>query len=88
MSASNNGGPAFPVLHSIDGNWVKEPRDEFCGMTLRDHFAGQAMQALIAGRSWGHLGTDVDVLFKTWATSAYSLADAMLEARKEGGATC
>ena len=24
-SEQKDGGPAFPVPHSIDGNWVKEP---------------------------------------------------------------
>ena len=48
------------------------------GMTLRDYFAGQALQGMIAtlaGPSAGHAHR---------AKAAYQLADAMLQARKEG----
>jgi hypothetical protein len=38
------GGYAFPAKHQIDGNWQKEPKEEYSGMTLRDWFAGMAMQ--------------------------------------------
>jgi hypothetical protein len=48
-------------------------------MSLRDHFAAKAMQGLM-GRVWGELPPEE--LFKTWATSAYALADAMLKARE------
>jgi hypothetical protein len=37
-----DGGPAFPVMHSIDGNWVKTPREEYMGLSLRDYFAAHA----------------------------------------------
>jgi hypothetical protein len=46
------------------------------GMTLRDYFAGQALQGLIA-RSSGIRVADADVMAET----AYRYADAMLEAR-------
>jgi hypothetical protein len=49
------------------------------GMDLRDYFAAKAMQGLMA-RAWGN--ASAEILFKTWATSAYGLADAMMEARK------
>lgn len=42
------------------------------GMDLRDYFAAKAMQALI----------DDDVFFEDVASSAYEVADAMMEARK------
>jgi hypothetical protein len=48
-------------------------------MTLRDYFAAKAMQGLM-GRVWGELPPEE--LFKTWATSAYAVADAMLKARE------
>lgn len=41
------------------------------GMDLRDYFAAKAMQALI----------DDDVFFEDVASSAYEVADAMMEAR-------
>jgi hypothetical protein len=57
--------PAFP------SGAVKDPFDK-SGMTLRDYFAAQAMQALI----------DNDGLFSEIPTQAYELADAMLKARE------
>lgn len=46
-------------------------------MTLRDYFAGQAMQALITRET--KMIPDPSV----YAGAAYDLADAMLEARKQ-----
>lgn len=49
-----------------------------CGvewMTLRDWFAGQTLQGLLAGNSVYH--------FDTASSEAYLAADAMLEARKK-----
>jgi hypothetical protein len=63
--------PAFPRSYSADGH---------NGMTLRDWFAGQAM-ASIPNRSWDHLGKDADIVV-AWATLAYAVADAMLQARR------
>jgi len=56
---------AFPA----QGN---DTYDGYYGMTLRDYFAAQAMQALI----------DNDGLFSEIPTQAYEIADAMMEARK------
>jgi hypothetical protein len=51
------------------------------GMTLRDWFAGQALAGLCAQRD----GTgDLSWLRKDAVTEAYSIADAMLQARREG----
>jgi hypothetical protein len=50
------------------------------GMTLRDWFAGQALSGMMAnsqGNRQFHEGH--------WAEYAYTQADAMLAARKEGG---
>jgi hypothetical protein len=44
------------------------------GYTLRDHFAGLALQALLHSRHY-RLASDI-------AEEAYKYADAMLEARK------
>lgn len=89
MSRKNDGGPAFPVpglQHDA----------EFNGMSLRDHFAGLAMCALIAeplqpgqqGISFGivreAVGDDAaDALSaaQQLALSAYQIADAMLAER-------
>ena len=74
MSNTNTGGPAFP-----DGSTNEWGNAYNGGMTLRDYFAAKAMQGLM-GRAWGELPPEE--LFKTWATSAYAVADAMLKARE------
>ena len=62
-----NNPPAFPqYIISNNGAYVDG------GMTLRDYFAAQAMQALI----------DNDGLFSEIPAQAYALADAMLAARE------
>lgn len=62
----DDGGSAFPdIRNAID--WKYQP-----GMTLRDYFAGMALQGIMKG----HL----DVLGT--ADWAYALADAMIERRK------
>jgi hypothetical protein len=43
------------------------------GMTLRDYFAAKAMQGLLA--------SDVYAPMDSFATRAYAMADAMMEAR-------
>ena len=39
MSNEDGSGPAFPVLHTIDGNWVKEPIPALQGMSQRAYAA-------------------------------------------------
>jgi len=72
-----DGGPAFPTRsYDLERDvWVREE-----GMTLRDHFAGLAMQGLIASpRGPVDGGTITD----SWvAENAYIVADAMLKARE------
>ena len=49
MNAKELGAmPASPQLHMIDGNWNRDPLHQYAGLTLRQHFAGLAMQAYIA----------------------------------------
>lgn len=72
-----DGGPAFPVLHSIDGNWVKNPLPEYSGMTLRDYFAAAWLMGYVANPS------AVDVPRETSANYAYKMADAMLKEREK-----
>lgn len=74
MSEKETGGPAFPQPDLVeDGHVVSQGQT---GMTLRDHFAGLAMQALIAVTPGG------DLPHRMAAADAYRYADAMLEARK------
>jgi len=64
--------PAFPTLHWVapQGHSANENPQ---GMTLRDYFAAKAMQGLLA--------SEVNAPLKTFATKAYEMADAMIEAR-------
>jgi len=54
-------------------DWMVKTGGYAKGMTLRDHFAGLAMQALIEN----------DGLFSEIPTQAYQLADAMLKERSK-----
>ena len=77
----DDGGPAFPQ-HGWSSNpeVVRQMQDKQ-GMSLRDYFAGQAL---------AHPATHANTAFQTppkeAAQWAYEIADAMLAARKVGGA--
>ncbi len=86
------GGPAFPRPASIDptsgdlfdGNRVVPEHD---GMTLRDYFAGLAMQGLLAGMFDNEVRDNFldmgNADTRQWlAARSYAVADAMLAARK------
>ena len=80
----NDGGPAFPVPGT-------EYNDRYPGMSLRDWFAGQALQGLTDTYPISFLEDDstsghrASQICKNRAQAAYAIADAMLAAR-EGGA--
>ena len=69
--------PAFPLVSDIIGHCE--------GMTLRDWFAGQALNAIVTATSNGqhHPARDGRSLVEGMTHDAYELADAMLAARKE-----
>lgn len=67
------GGPAFPSLYP------RSDEDGKQGMSMRDYFAGQAITAIIANRSF-ILNEDGMALM---AERSYDLANAMLKARKK-----
>lgn len=68
---TETGGPAFPCdLTSYDA----EVQLKYGGMTLRDYAAIKAMQ--------GFLASGVNAPANVFATKAYEMADAMLEARQ------
>ena len=67
---TNTGGPAFPNTIRIDDEAFASLR----GMTLRDHFAGLAMQAECINYAGANL--------KRVAQQAYEMADAMIQARQ------
>ncbi|MBC3230729.1 hypothetical protein [Serratia fonticola] len=83
--SKQTGGPAFPQFGYEDasGRYWDSSEMGGTGLTLRDHFAGLAMQGWLA--TYGedmvhpaHRGNADDV-----ARNAYALADAMLKARSE-----
>lgn len=59
------GGPAYPA---------KSSTGIFLGMTLRDHFAGLAMQGLMSG-------PNIKAKPLEFSKRAYAMADAMIEYR-------
>jgi hypothetical protein len=80
MSDIKDGGPAFPSKINTDYEIAFFP-----GMTLRDYFAGQAIQAVFAN-NWEMF---LDNTFQSpeevpheVARDAYAIADAMLAARE------
>ncbi len=85
MSERNDGGPAYPseyIKHKSGDVGNNVPIIEHSsGMTLRDWFAGKAMQGFYAGMDTkkaavGKWDLDCD------AQLFYKIADAMLEARE------
>jgi hypothetical protein len=70
----DTGGPAFPCT---EANYA-DPKWSFEGMTLRDYFAAKAMQAF-----WNDEALHPSVTKQNAAEWAYSMADAMLEARSK-----
>lgn len=75
MTKIDDGGPAFPTSLSAEG--------PFGGMTLRDWFAGHALAGWLATYSprISH-PADREGSPELLAKDAYTLADAMIEARK------
>lgn len=75
---TQDGGPAFPSEqgHIPDGTWNQTYAQ---GMSLRDWFAGQALNGYLAGVD---KDADIEGFDKARvAACCYSYADAMLEAR-------
>jgi len=62
-----NDETAFPVP-------IGQTGDDRCGMSLRDWFAGKAMEAKLISGDWGN--------YDESASDCYDIADAMMEARK------
>jgi len=68
---------------TIDPTWMQKTGGFARDMTLRDHFAGTAMQIYMADKElidlYCHLEKDVK---QEVAVTAYMMADAMLKARE------
>ena len=84
----DDGGPAFPMPAGPEPAGFTHYNE---GMSLRDHFAGQAMQGMLADGGYEQLAREVrdgladdemgmvDVVSQV----SYIIADAMIKARKE-----
>jgi len=85
MSAKPNNPPAFPLPISSP-NWrtgPKEFKENDCGgMTLRDWFAGMALQSLISADHYYSPELNKRLGTKDYAMDAYQLAEAMLIERE------
>lgn len=79
MSAPEN-PPAFPVseVRTPDGIGISEGSP---GMTLRDHFASQALTGYISKNVPLSVVSELDAYYRAVARSAYAVADAMLAER-------
>lgn len=80
MSQPNDGGPAFPATSPVVDH-VKY--GELFGMSLRDWFAGMAMQGIASIPSTSQYDYKSQPLDK-YASLAYQYADAMLAERNKG----
>lgn len=85
----DDGGPAFPAKVSVDRNTNKLlphqfGNDDFCtpGLSLRDYFAAKAMQGMLSTANASCLN-GLDGYEEITAKAAYTIADAMLNARQE-----
>lgn len=88
MKTQNTGGPAFPQHGWSSNPEILARMQENCGMTLRDYYAGKALQGLLSN-------TLVSIAFcenskqdpaKTVshiANRCFALADAMIEERSK-----
>lgn len=66
---------AFPASDKFD-------RDSRHGMDLRDYFAAQAMQGMLANKGYIY-GKTADEDDANGAKRAYKIADAMMKAREQ-----
>lgn len=84
MSGANNGGPALPCMPPQDtaaGFAVGYPYPD-AGMTLRDYFAGRALQGLLSNPKLHQHILKAGGAYSGWVEeSSYSWADAMIKER-------
>lgn len=84
--SNEDGGPAFPstyAIRQVSPDTISKELISDGGLTIRDWFAGMALQGIIA--------SPVPVIIDgrkikeamEYAQAAYGFADAMLEARKK-----
>ncbi|MFA9287691.1 hypothetical protein ACCQ08_23120 [Comamonas sp. SY3] len=59
-----------------DREYIRATAQAAQGMTLRDHFAGLAMQAYLSGHDRGEFS------YEEWAKASYEMADALIKVRE------
>ena len=83
--AKDDGGPAFPESVSADSlgglNFSR-----YTGMSLRDYFAGQALDGFIERGAIAHIKDayglgEIEPAYGILAKGCFAIADAMLKAR-------
>lgn len=79
--SKETGGPAFPYEYDHLNNDGSCSREIEPGQTLRDHFAGLAMQALLTLSQRFDAASEEDLY--DCAKAYYRMADAMLKVRGE-----
>jgi hypothetical protein len=83
MSEQEHGGPAFPTdtivtLARASGREIENfPCSQ--GMSLRDWFAGKALQGMLSGTKT--INKKFDLTYFEYSVAAWDMADAMLKAR-------
>lgn len=75
--SEKDGGPAFPETAYYDD----KPYGSISGMSLRDYFAGQALQGFLAAAAHPQSVGITDLDSPKLAHDSYALADAMLAER-------
>lgn len=76
----NDGGPAFPALISADPKYTCVAP----GMSLRDWFAGQALQGLLAAVKRRDATVTEEEMARIFSEVSYKFAAAMLAERAKG----
>ena len=86
----NDGGPAFPC-GSYDPTTAAEQAPVVSGMSMRDWFAGQALQGVLSSEDRAHQLEDGETIEdakrriqREFATWCYQMADAMIAESEEG----
>jgi hypothetical protein len=83
-----DGGPAFPTISTdkmwtSDGDHVLPDVSSSGGLTIRDWFAGKALQGMLADSENSYSCTAEETHWtQAVARVAYQMADAMIQARK------
>ena len=89
MNTINDGGPAFPVPNpdhqTFSPKTVKDLKRLMSGMSLRDYYAGEAMNGELCAMRGDGLDMDLaDESLERLTRHWFRIADAMLKAREHG----